>query len=1146
MTIKMNLLPKEEEKLLTKWRSFIDRLSDPSCIVLRNKQILWANSAFKRSYLGADGSLNRLDELFIVPDIDQNYKDGGRRILKGVAASHKWLVEIDQTLLQEEKDGLSLTIVRNPKSESVSPDDNGFHEKILDNLFQEIVVLDRSFKFVYFSSATLKDIELRKWLIGRSDYDYCKKRGIDQKVADKRFEHYQKAFDSQKVVDWVEHFPMKVGGVKKIFRKITPIIDNEGHVEFLLVNSFMESEKAVLDHEYEVSKKRFDAMVQNAPEAVVLFDGSNQYCIDANHAATALFGRSKVELLKSSANDLSFHIQPNVEDHVAVLNQKFAKALKEPEVKFKWIVQDKEGKLTPTMVHLVRLPSSNKSLIRASFTDISERLIAEQTQKQYQLLFENSQQGILVYNISKREVISCNSMACSIYGFSKEEFHQLHNGHNSPEFQSNGQRSGDVIKAYTKEIFDNGTAQMEVEQLRKDGSLITLTVIGHKLKANEDEVMVSVFIDRTEYIQNRTRIKQQSARFRKFVAQNPSAVAMLDTDMNYILVSEEWKKSYSDGKTDLEGLNHYELHPEIPTRWKKGHAEALRGKVVKHNRDSLIVDGKKEWFRWEVRPWYSHDDEVGGIFIYSENITDQVEAEDKLRRQSVRFKSVFESGSIGWLECNVESIYKFVSQKRKAGKTHLDAADIEQNMKELLSGFRLLNYNRQIGEIFGVSEDEPQSKRKILEVLQKTASVVLVNEVEAMFNQERSFESEFTITNLHGEQRNLYVSVNYPEDDDYSRVLYSVLDITDLRQSVKALRQSEQRYKSMFEDNRLAVAYTNEEEDYFKVNQAFLNMFGYSQQELQEMKHEDFALPKYVKETKENYKKLRKCHIRSFNMEKEYYHRDGTVIHANLSVTGLYDFMGHYFGNVAIIENISEKREIYAKLNEQNQQLKVMNKELDRFVYSAAHDLRAPLANVKGLAGLIKTEEISEQASSYADMQLNSIEKLDGFIKSLVNYLKNNRHEVQPSKVDFHKSIPELIEHYRYGEKSQHIKFKTDIKQDTDFYTDPRRLEIVLSNLVSNAIRYSDPKKDREIRIGVEVGKKKANISIWDNGIGISKDEIDKIFKLFFRSSKSSEGTGIGLYLVKETVGKLEGKISVESVEGEWTKFMVKLKSFEH
>jgi PAS domain S-box-containing protein len=1145
MTVKMNLLNRQDQGLFSKWSSFIHRLSEPACLTSENGQILASNSSFTKLYIpSGEKTIYRISDLFIIPNLDEDQSNPDRNIVNAMSIQQKAMTELDQTTIEENKLQYRLTIVKSNQKDLI-PNSVSFHQKVLDHLFQEIVVVDKAFNYVYFSASTLADKKLRDWLIGRSDFDYCNERGLDCSVAEKRFEQYQLAFDSRQVVNWVEHFPLANGEFKKMFRKISPIMDDKGAVEYLLINSFHVTDEHILAHEFELSKNRFDAMVQNSPNSILLFDADNQYCVDANHASLDLFGLNKVELLKCSLEDISFHVQPNVDNHLEYLKKQCALTKNNESVKFNWIIQNNEGGLIPTEVTLIRMPANNRVLIRASFDDISERLLAEQTQKQYQMLFENSQQGILVYNVTTKKVISCNKMACKIYGYTQEEFLDLENGHNSPKQQSNGAFSGNIIKKYTERIFDKGTAQIEVEQLTKDGRTITLAVMGHKLKSHTDDLMVSVFIDRTEHISNPKKLKKQAEQFQQFVRNTPFAVAMLDTEMNYILVSEEWAQEYGKGEKDLIGKNHYDLHPEIPERWKKGHNDALRGIRVKKEKDALIIDGKTEWFRWEVKPWFTYTNEIGGVLIYSESITEQVEAESKIKRQGIQFKSVFENSAIGWLECDVAKTKSYIEKIKAEGVTYIDEQALETDAQDLWPHFKVLSYNKQIGEIFGLEEGAKLNELKILSMMKEDAKVIFLKELEAMLQDQKSFEAEFRIVNLNKEERHLFLSVNYPEDDDYSRVLYSVLDITDLRQSVKALRQSEQRYKSMFEDNRLAVAYTNDENDYYKVNQAFHTMFGYNPQDLANKRQEDFSLPEYAEETKENYDLLRRNQIRSFNMEKAYQAKDGSVVFANLSVTGLYDFMGHYFGNVAIIEDITEKKEIYAKLNEQNKELTVINRELDRFVYSAAHDLRAPLANVKGLANIVKMSNIGDDAEKYLDLQLTSIDKMDGFIDNLVDYLKNSRHELKPQSVDFNAVIPELIEHYRYGEQSRDINFSYHIEQNNNFVTDSRRLEIVLSNLLSNSIRYCDSNKQKQVDIRVKSVSDGIEIKIKDNGIGIAESELKKIFGLFYRANKTSNGTGIGLYLVSETVQKLEGTISVSSKLGEWTEFTVNLISLD-
>jgi PAS domain S-box-containing protein len=408
----------------------------------------------------------------------------------------------------------------------------------------------------------------------------------------------------------------------------------------------------------------------------------------------------------------------------------------------------------------------------------------------------------------------------------------------------------------------------------------------------------------------------------------------------------------------------------------------------------------------------------------------------------------------------------------------------------------------------------------------------------SIFNEEKSFETEFTITNAKGVEKTLFLSVNYPKDDDYSKVIYGLLDITDLRQSINALRDSEFRYRTMFENNKLGVIYANHQTDVIRFNEAFFQMFGYSMNELSLIEENAILLPQYIDESNRLYRQLENGNIRNFQMEKEYKTRSGNNIYVNTSVTGLYDEKDQYYGSVTIIEDVSEKKKSQQKIEIQNVELKKINAELDQFVYSAAHDLRAPIANVQGLLQLIRHEQISEQALAYLDLQEKSLEKLDHFISNIVNFSRNSRLNLDLSNISPIALISESIEHHRFAPNANKLDVKLEISEDIAFTSDANRLNVVINNLVSNAIRYMDLRKTtNQLVISVRLEGAKVYFVFRDNGLGIEHSYQDQIFDLFFRAHENSNGTGIGLYLVKETVEKLGGEIIVNSVPGAFTEF---------
>lgn len=234
-------------------------------------------------------------------------------------------------------------------------------------------------------------------------------------------------------------------------------------------------------------------------------------------------------------------------------------------------------------------------------------------------------------------------------------------------------------------------------------------------------------------------------------------------------------------------------------------------------------------------------------------------------------------------------------------------------------------------------------------------------------------------------------------------------------------------------------------------------------------------------------------------------------------------------------------------LRRQNEELVKINQELDSFVYSVSHNLRAPLMSVLGLLRLAQIEvERSENDTkillSYFGMMEHSINKLDDTLKEILDYSRNARSEIKIEKVDLKDLLEDGFERLKYHEGSDQIEKIIEVKDETLFYSDPYRLSVVLNNLISNAIKYRDVrKKNQYIKIQAHVTPAMARIEFSDNGIGISKELLNKIYDMFFRATEKSEGAGLGLYIVKETIDKLGGRISTISNLGLGTHFIIEL-----
>lgn len=251
-------------------------------------------------------------------------------------------------------------------------------------------------------------------------------------------------------------------------------------------------------------------------------------------------------------------------------------------------------------------------------------------------------------------------------------------------------------------------------------------------------------------------------------------------------------------------------------------------------------------------------------------------------------------------------------------------------------------------------------------------------------------------------------------------------------------------------------------------------------------------------------------------------------------------------GTACHSRNITERKKARLILEKQNDELVKTNAELDRFVYSVSHDLRSPLTSILGLLSFIEEESQEPDTLEHAEMIHSSVNRLDEFIKNILSYSRNNRIALEVYKIPVQETATAIVDSLRSMKEAKGILFEIDIREQLPFYSDILRFNTIFENLISNAIKYhKKDKKGRYIKITGQSDYEKLQITVADNGIGIDPAHHNKIFDMFFRLSGKTEGSGIGLYIVKDTIEKLQGSIEVQSEEGIGTKFIITLKNLK-
>lgn len=326
------------------------------------------------------------------------------------------------------------------------------------------------------------------------------------------------------------------------------------------------------------------------------------------------------------------------------------------------------------------------------------------------------------------------------------------------------------------------------------------------------------------------------------------------------------------------------------------------------------------------------------------------------------------------------------------------------------------------------------------------------------------------------------------------------------------------------------------------VNKAFVEMFGYDSEE--EVKALD-PYELYVDTSRrDDFVKIVREQKSFINEEVHFKRKDGSTFWGLISsVKKTENDLTYHDG---AIRDVTQLREAQLTLKEKNHllmnindELKKVNSELDGFVYRVSHDLRAPLVSLLGLVSIFRLEQNPEKKDHYLNLMEKSVERLDNFILDIMNYSRNSRIKISSEEIALRTLVTDTVESLRFSQDGS-FTINNLIEPTLKIRTDSQRLRPILNNLLSNAIRYRDLQKDEQfVTIQAELIHDGVKIEVSDNGIGIPKKHQKDIFKMFFRASKQSEGSGIGLYIVKETVEKLYGTVTLFSTEGIGTTFSI-------
>ena len=736
-----------------------------------------------------------------------------------------------------------------------------------------------------------------------------------------------------------------------------------------------------------------------------------------------------------------------------------------------------------------------------SMLDITnENLLKQELTKREKLLnsvFDTASIGIAIAS-EDGTLLNVNNEFAKIVGFNKDElknkliFDMI--PHEDRKYLQN---------LYEKVMKDGYGIDEELQILKKDGAIREAHITGSLLEQEDNSLFQVISL----------RDISERKKYRNLLSETQQSVKVGGWELDLITNENTWTDEVYeiyDVPTTFEvnvekGLSYYEAESQ------KILSEALKNAVEKGEQFDLELQfiseqSNRKWVRSTCKPIRVHHRTIK-LFGTIQDITSRKTYEERLLRITQAVEKATEAVRIANVEG--ESIY------------------INDGFKKLL-GYQTVDELKAKGGFIKAFKDKRLGK-----------------EIQEKVKGGESWKGEIDLVSISGKVYPVSYSADAIKDDTGYLIGYISIftDISVIKQNQEHLKMLE----SVVVNANDAVMITRFKknsyflDDIIYVNQAFCKMLGYTKEEIIGNNYQMMLGPGTDRnELKKMEKSLQAG--RPYQVEIINYRKNGSELWASLSAVPVKTDRNKVNHFVTILRDVTDRKNFEEDIKRKNSDLIKANSELDKFVYSASHDLKAPLASVSGLIKLVKFDLKDEKYLDYLDKMETSISKLNNFINDIVNYSRNSRLEVQQIEVNLSELIAEVQEGLNYLENADKIQFLYNFDSLKIIKSDYSRLRVVISNLVSNAIKYHNlHQKNPYISIRTEKRNGAAVIKIEDNGLGINKNSINKIFDMFYRGSEMSNGSGLGLYIVKETIMKLQGQIYVESVVGEGTTFTVEI-----
>lgn len=666
----------------------------------------------------------------------------------------------------------------------------------------------------------------------------------------------------------------------------------------------------------------------------------------------------------------------------------------------------------------------------------------------------------------------------------------------------------------------------EFRMKHKNGSWIWVYDKGKVFSWTEDGkplMMYGIHLDITEKI-------NEIDRYIGFIKHAPSSIAMFDVDMRYMAVSEQWVKDYGlKGVSEVIGKTHYELFPEIGDDWKAIHQKCLTGEKASREEDKFIrINGEVQWLKWAIKPWYTPNGQVGGLIMMTEEITEAINNKELLHISEETFRGNFEYASIGM------AISDNTGKGIKVNKTLCDMLGYSAN--------ELLN-------ISFVEITHPDDLEKDLALLKKVSD----GEID-------SYQIEKRCIHKQGHIVYIILALSVVKDDNNNILYYitQMVDITQLKETEQKLADALLHNQTILDaSTQISIIRTDEHGIITTFNIGAENLLGYSAEDVLN-KHTPLLF--HSKEELESQSKKIQAEtgkiVSGFDVfvhmvennntpvsEWTYINKSNEQIPVLLTLNSVKQ-NGKNVGYLGIGINITEikkaEKDIENLLNvTQDQNLRLRN-----FAHIVSHNLRSHSGNISALIDILQIE----QKVLEDNVVFSYLKAASNNLKETIDHLNTvaalNASGTQKSdKINIKPLIESAISNVTGLAYDAKVTIQNLVNEDIFISGDLAYLDSIFLNLLTNGIKYRSTERNSYVIVSAKQTDQYIAISFKDNGLGIDLQKNgSKLFGMYKTFHKNPDARGVGLFITKNQIESMGGKIEAESTPNVGTTFTVYFK----